>query len=146
MSQARPPAVESQCRPVASCDHVDLRCPSAAEFADVSRHSFLCAGAVRVDFGAGAVEAEAVGIRVGQRPLKHAASVQPGADCVPVAEAVRKGTPFAAVLNNVEQSIDDGEAWNPQISASNRRMGMKKRVPLFRDASHDWAPLACFRS
>ena len=93
---------------------------------------FLGSGAVGMHLGAGAVEAEAVEVLVRQlllpqrrkQPRQHARlgpAAQPHVDRVPLAVALGKGAPLAAVPKNVQQG-----------------------VLLFGDAGHDWELLACF--
>ena len=117
--------------------------------------AFLGPGSVRMHLGAGAVEAEAIEVLVRQlllpqrrkQPRERARlgpAAQPHVDRVPLAVALRKGAPLAAVPKNVQQGIDDDDVRNQHIAALNRKMGMQQGATLFGDAGHDWELLACF--
>ncbi len=98
-------------------------------------------GAVGMHLGAGAVEAEAVRVpagrmqvpKRGEQPLEHAAArpaAEPGVDRVPFSEALRQGAPFAAVLQEVQNRIDDCDVRNPDfdsLTRFQRRFGFSER-------------------
>ena len=116
---------------------------------------FLGPGAVRMHLDAGAVEAEAVEVLVrqllvpqrGEQPRKHARlgpAAQPHVDRVPLAVALRKGAPLAAVLKDMQQGVDDDDVRNPHVAALDRQMGMQQSVLFFGDVGHDWELLVCF--
>ena len=116
---------------------------------------FLVSGAVGMHLGAGAVEAEAVEVLVRQlllpqrrkQPRQHARlgpAAQPHAGRVPLAAALGKGAPLAAVLKNVQQGVDDDDVRNQHVAALDRKMGMQQGATLFGDAGHDRELLACF--
>ena len=100
-------------------------------------------GSVRMHLHAGAVETEAVEVLVRQ-PLLPQRRKQPHADRVPLAAALRKGTPLAAVLKDMQQGINDDDVRNQHVAALDRKMGMQQGVLLFGDAGHDRELLACF--
>ena len=139
--------------PAACGDHVDLRVPSAARFADALRPVRLPRpGAVGMHLGAGAVEAEAVRVLAGdillpergEQQLEHAASgpaAEPGVDRLPFSEPLRHRAPFAAVLQDVQDRIDESDVGNPHVPALNRREGADFGVLFCRDLFHDCAPL-----
>ena len=132
---------------------MDLRVPSAARLADALRPAHLSRpGAVGMHLGAGAVEAEAVRIladrlllsKRGEQPLEHAAApptAKPGIDLEPVAEPLRQGTPLAAVLQDVQNRVDEDDVRNPHVPALNRAIRVDFRVLFCRDLFHDCAPL-----
>ena len=138
--------------PVTCGDHVDLRVPAAARFPDALRPVRLPrSGAVGMHLGAGAVEAE---LRVpagrtqflkrGEQPLEHAAArpaAEPGVDRIPFSEALRQGAPLAAVLQDVQDRVDDCDVGNPHVPALNRQEGADFGVLFCRDLFHDYAPL-----
>ena len=102
--------------------------------------------------GTGAVEAEAVRIpagrmqfpKRGEQPLEHAAArpaAEPGVDRASFSEALRQGAPFAAVLQNVQNRIDDCDVRNPHVPALNRQEGTDFGVLFRRDLFHDCMPI-----
>ena len=144
---------KNRCMPVTCGDHVDLRVPSAARLADALRPVRLPRpGAVGMHLGAGAVEAEADRVpagrmqflKRGEQPLEHAAArpaAEPGVDRGPFSEALRQRAPLAAVLQDVQNRIDEVDGRNPNVPALNREQradfGVLFRCGLF----HDCAPL-----
>ena len=144
---------KNHCLPTACGDHVDLRVPSAARLADALRPVRLPRpGAVGMPLGAGAVEAEADRVLAdrlllperGEQPLEHAAArpaAEPGVDGGPFSEVLRQGAPFAAILQDVQDRIDEVDGRNPYIPALNREQRPYFGV-LFRcDLFHDCMPL-----
>ena len=92
---------------------MDLCVPSAAQFADALRHALhVRTGAVGMHFDAGAVEAE----------------------------ALRQCAPLAAVLQDVQNRVDD-DVRNPHVSALNRKIGVDSGAMFRRDLFHECSPL-----
>ena len=132
---------------------MDLRVPSAARLADALRPVRLPRpGAVGMHLDAGAVEAEAVRVpagrmqfpKRGEQPIEHAAApptAEPGIDRASFSEPLRQGAPFAAVLQDVQNRVDDCDVGNPHVSALNRKEGADFGVLFCRDLFHDYAPL-----
>ena len=136
--------------PTVTCgDHADLRVPSSARLADALRPVRLPrSGAVGMHLDAGAVEAEAVRVpagrmqllKRGEQPIEHAAArpaAEPGVDRMPFSEALRQGAPLAAVLQDVQDRIDDCDVRNPHVPALNRQEGTDFGVLFCRDLFHD---------
>ena len=123
---------KNHCLPAACGDHVDLRGPASARLADALRPVRLPrSGAVGMHLDAGAVEAEAVRVpagrmqfpKRGEQPLEHAAArpaAEPGVDRASFSEALRQSAPLAAVLQDVQDRIDDCDVRNPHVFALNR--------------------------
>ena len=132
---------------------MDLRVPASARFADALRPVRLPRpGAVRMHLGAGAVEAKALRVLAdrlllpehGEQPLEHAAArpaAEPGVDRLPFSEALRQGAPFAAVLQDVRDRIDEVDGRNPHVPALNREQRADFGVLFCCDLFHDCAPL-----
>ena len=139
--------------PVTCGHHVDLRVPSAARFADALRPVRLsCPGSVGMHLDAAAVEVEAVRIFADrfllpnccEQPLEHAAvgsAAKPGVNREPVAEPLRQRTSLAAVLQNIQNRIDEGDVRNPHVPALNREKRVDFGVLFRHDLFHDCAPL-----
>ncbi len=69
-----------------------------------------------------------------KQPVEHARirpTAHSGVNRVPLAEALRQGPPFAAILGNKEDGVDDGKVRNPHIPALNRQVRADKRVLIF---------------
>ena len=144
---------KNHCLPAACGDHVDLRVPAAARFADALRPVRLPRpGTVGMYLDAGAVEAEADGVlsdrlllpKRGEQPLEHAAArpaAEPGVNREPIAEPLRQGAPFAAVLQDVQDRVDEIDVRNPHVPALNREQRTNFGVLFCRDLFHDCEPL-----
>ena len=134
-------------------DHVDLRVPSSARLADALRPVRLPRpGAVGMHLDAGAVEAEALRVLADrlllperrEQPLENAAAgpaAEPGVDRGPFSEALRQGAPLAAVLQDVNDRVDEVDVGNPHVSALNRQKGADFGVLFCRGLFHDCMPL-----
>ena len=143
---------KNHCLPVTCGNHADLPVPASARFADALRPVRLPRpGAVRMHLGAGAVEAEALRVladrllppKRGEQPLEHAAArpaAEPGVDRGPFSEPLRQRAPFAAVLQDVQNRIDDCDVGNPHVSALNRQEGAEVGILFCRDLFHDCMP------
>ena len=114
-------------------DHVDIRVPSAPQLADALRPACLSRpGAVRMQLGAGAIEAEALHIRSArlripqrhEQPVNHAdvrPAAEPGVDRISFSEVTRQGARLAAVLHDIENGVDESEVRDPHFPALNRQ-------------------------
>ena len=138
--------------PVTCGDHVDFRVPSAARIADALRPVRLSrSGAVGMHLGTGAVEAEAVRIlarrmqpKRGEQPLENASArpaAEPGVDRLPFSEALRQRASFAAVLQDVQDRIDESDVGNSHVPPLNREKRVDFRALFCCDLFHDCAPL-----
>ena len=144
---------KNHCLPGTCGDHVDLGVPSAARLPDALRPVRLPRpGAVGMHLDAGAVEAEAVRVpagrmqflKRGEQPIKHAAArpaAEPGVDRMPFSEALRQGAPLAAVLQDVQDRVDEVDVRNPHVPALNRQEGTDFGVLFCRGLFHDCLPL-----
>ena len=101
---------KNHCVTVTCRNHADLRVPSAARFADALRPVLLLrTGAVGMHLDAGAVEAE----------------------------ALRQCAPLAAVLQDVQNRVDDGDVRNPHVPALNRKIRVDSGAMFRRDLFHE---------
>ena len=60
----------------------------------------------------------------GDQPLENAAlgpAPEPDVDCVPFSEQPRQRTPFAAVLHDAQNRVDENDIGNPHVPALNRQ-------------------------
>ena len=67
-------------------------------------------------------------------PGDHAAArlaAEPSGDREPIAEALRQGASFAAVLQDVQDRIDEYDVGNPHVPALNRQEGAGFAVICF---------------
>ena len=106
----------------------------------------------RMHLDAGAVEAEADRVPAGrmqfpqrgEQPLEHAAArpaAELGVDRASFSEPLRQGAPFAAVLQDVQDRIDEDGVRNPHVPALNRQERADFGVLFCCDLFHDCAPL-----
>ena len=59
-----------------------------------------------------------------EQPIQYAGfcpAIHARIDCVPVAEALRQASPFAAILRNVQNCVDDLKVAERDIAALNRQ-------------------------
>ena len=97
--------------------------------------------------GTKAVRVPAGGMQIPKRveqPRKHAAAgsaAVSGVDRESVTEPLRQRAPLAAILQDVQNRIDEGDVRNPYIPAANREKGVDFRALFCCDLFHDCAPL-----
>ena len=68
-------------------------------------------------------------------------TAEPGVDRGPVAEVPRQGVQLAAVLQDVQDRVDEVDIRNPHVPALNRQTGVDVGVLFCCDPFHDCSPL-----
>ena len=97
------------------------------------------AGAVRVHLDGCAIQTKTVNgyadhvmfLKRIKQPVQNTRvgpTAHPGVDRVPFAEPWRQGAPFAAILGNKEDGIDDSQVRNPHMSTLNWQVGLDQRI------------------
>ena len=79
-----------------------------------------------------------------EQTLENAAlrpAAEPGVDREPFSEPLRKRAPLAAVLQDMQNRVDDDDVRNPHVPALNRKLRVDCGAMFRRDLFHDCAPL-----